>query len=137
MPPGSLIVCTRATIGDSAINVIPMAMNQGFKAIIPRDGVDVEFLYYKIVHEKPALLRLATGSTFLEVSKRGFEGLEIEVPCLEEQKKIATVLATADEEIENLEKQLVAYKLQKRGLMQQLFTGKKRLSVEDPEAISA
>lgn len=137
LPPGSLIVCTRATIGDSAINAIPMAMNQGFKALVPRNDVDVEFLYYKIVHEKPALLRLATGSTFLEVSKRDFEGLEIEVPCLTEQKKIASLLSTADSEIENLEQQLAAYKLQKSGLMQQLLTGKKRVKVDVPEAVLA
>jgi len=137
LPPGSLIVCTRATIGDCAINAIPMAMNQGFKAIVPRDDVDVEFLYYKIVHAKPALLRLANGSTFLEVSKRDFEGLEIEVPCLEEQRRIAAVLSTADSEIENLQKQLEAYSLQKRGLMQQLLTGKKRVKAEDPMAVPA
>lgn len=112
-------------------------MNQGFKAIVPRNDVDVEFLYYKIVHEKPALLRLATGSTFLEVSKRDIEGLEIEVPCVTEQKKIASLLSTADSEIENLEQQLAAYKLQKSGLMQQLLTGKKRVKVDVPEAVPA
>jgi type I restriction enzyme S subunit len=50
---------------------------------------------------------------------------------IEEQQKIASVLSTADKEIESHQKQLSALKQQKKGLMQQLLTGKKRVQVEE------
>lgn len=56
---------------------------------------------------------------------------EITLPSLAEQEKIASILSTADTEISTLEKQLAAYKQQKRGLMQQLLTGKKRVKIEE------
>jgi len=57
---------------------------------------------------------------------------EITVPSLKEQQKIASILSAADTEISTLEKQLSAYKQQKRGLMQQLLTGKKRVKLDEP-----
>jgi type I restriction enzyme, S subunit len=128
LPAHSLIVCTRATVGNCAINTIPMCTNQGFKSLVPRQGICIEYLYYKMSSLTHLLLRLANGSTFLEVSKKDFESVEIELPSLDEQEKIASVLSAADTEIETLEKQLSAYKQQKRGLMQQLLTGKKRVA---------
>jgi type I restriction enzyme, S subunit len=129
IPANSLLVCTRATIGYSAINIVPMCTNQGFKNVIPNKLISVEFLYYKLCLEKHQLLRLASGSTFLEISKKDFEIIEISIPSLPEQEKIAAVLSAADEEISTLEKQLAAYKQQKLGLMQQLLTGKIRVGM--------
>jgi type I restriction enzyme, S subunit len=53
--------------------------------------------------------------------------IEIKIPSLPEQEKIAAVLSAADEKISTLEKQLAAYKQQKLGLMQQLLTGHIRI----------
>jgi type I restriction enzyme, S subunit len=129
LPINSLLVCTRATIGYCAINTVPMSTNQGFKNLIPNKQYLVDYLYYKILLEKHQLVRLASGSTFLEISKKDFELIEFDIPSLPEQQKIASVLSAADTEISNLEKQLAAYKQQKRGLMQQLLTGKTRVRV--------
>jgi type I restriction enzyme, S subunit len=132
LPMNSLLVCTRATIGYCAINTVPMCTNQGFKNLIPNNLHSVVFLYYKFQLEKYQLLRLASGSTFLEISKKDFEIIEFNVPSLPEQEKIAAVLSAVDAEISTLEKQLAAYKQQKRGLMQQLLTGRTRiLGLED------
>ena len=49
------------------------------------------------------------------------------LPAIEEQAAIAEVLITADKEIEFLEQKLESYKTQKKGLMQVLLTGEKRL----------
>jgi type I restriction enzyme S subunit len=133
LPINSLLVCTRATIGYCAINTVPMCTNQGFKNLIPNKKYFVSYLYYKFLLEKHQLLRLASGSTFLEISKKDFESIEIDIPSLAEQQKIASILSAADAEISNLEKQLAAYKKQKRGLMQQLLTGKKRVKIDEPQ----
>ena len=70
LPPDSLLMTTRATIGACAINRVPMATNQGFQNLVPKQSTGVEFLYYLIQHHKRRLKRLAAGSTFLELSKR-------------------------------------------------------------------
>jgi type I restriction enzyme S subunit len=52
------------------------------------------------------------------------------LPSISEQQKISSVLCAADKEIEFHQKQLSTLKEQKKGLMQQLLTGKKRVKVE-------
>jgi len=68
------------------------------------------------------------------MSKRDFLDIEISVPCLEEQRKIGAVLKVVDSEIELLSQELAALRQQKKGLMQQLLTGKRRVKVAKTEA---
>jgi len=56
--------------------------------------------------------------------------MKINLPPLEEQQKIAAVLTNADKEIELLEQQLADLQQEKKALMQQLLTGKKRVTVD-------
>ena len=127
LPPESIVVCTRATIGNAAICKINIATNQGFKNIIPNKETDTEWLYYMIVYSKPGLVRLGCGSTFLEVSKKDFSQFKIPVPPLAEQQKIAEVLGVWDKAIEKQSQLIEQLTLRKRGLMQQLLTAKRRL----------
>lgn len=64
LPPDSLLMTTRATIGACAINRVPMATNQGFQNLVPKRSTGVDFLCYLIQHHKRRLKRLAAGSTF-------------------------------------------------------------------------
>lgn len=59
----------------------------------------------------------------------------INLPCIEEQQMIATVLSAADAEISTLEKKIACLKEEKKALMQQLLTGKRRVKVD--EAVAA
>lgn len=127
LPINSLIICTRATIGDCCINKVPMCTNQGFKNIIVKNN-NVDFLYYLITKNKNELIRKACGSTFLEISKKDIDNLKFAIPPLPEQEKIALVLGTWDEAIEKLSNLIEQKKLLKKGLMQKLLTGKTRLS---------
>lgn len=127
LPKNSLILCTRATIGDCCINAVEMCTNQGFKNIIVNKDNNVEFLYYLVLKNKNELLRKACGSTFLEISKKDVEKLKFVVPPLEEQKKIAQILAAWDSAIEQLTDLIAEKQHQKKALMQRLLTGKHRL----------
>lgn len=127
LPVNSLIICTRATIGDCCINKKPICTNQGFKNIIVT-GNNVDFLYYLISKNKHELIRKACGSTFLEISKKDIDNLKFPIPPLHEQEKIAEILGTWDEAIEKLTSLIEQKKLLKKGLMQKLLTGKVRLS---------
>lgn len=128
LPPGCILVCTRATIGNAAITVKEMSTNQGFKNIEPiKKDVDIDWLFYYITLNKHRLVQLGVGSTFLEVSKKDFEKFKVIVPPLSEQQKIAEVLSTWDEAIEKQSQLVEKLELRKKGLMQQLLTGRKRL----------
>ncbi|QQM64663.1 restriction endonuclease subunit S [Pseudoalteromonas sp. LC2018020214] len=133
VPKGSLLVCTRATIGEMAITAHEMCTNQGFKNIIPNKKTNIEFLFYLLTYQKYKLVSKASGSTFLELSKSAFESMKFRVPIIDEQQKIASVLNNADQEIELLEQQLADLKKEKKALMQQLLTGKRRVKVDDKE----
>ena len=127
LPPQSIVVCTRATIGNAAICKTDIATNQGFKNIIPNKETNSEWLYYVIIYSKPRLVRLGCGSTFLEVSKKDFSRFKIPVPPLAEQRKIAEVLGLWDKAIEKQSQLIEQLTLRKSGLMQQLLTAKRRL----------
>ena len=75
------------------------------------------------------MMVLAQGSTRFNISKNKVMKLRIELPSLSEQKAIAEVLTMADNEIATHRKKLDALRLQKRGLMQQLLTGKTRVKI--------
>lgn len=128
LPVGSLIVCTRATVGDCCINIKKVSTNQGFKNLIPENN-NIDFLYYLVSSHKTDLIRKACGSTFLEISKHDIEKLKYSIPTLPEQEKIADILSKADEEIALLTRKLSALKTQKTGLMQKLLTGQIRVKV--------
>ena len=127
LPKNSLIVCTRATIGDLCINKIDMCTNQGFKIIIVNKNNNVIFLYFLLLFNRRKIIEKASGSTFLEISKFDFENLSFPIPPLEEQEKIVSILSKQDEVIEKLEKLIELKVRQKKGLMQRLLSGKLRL----------
>lgn len=123
LPPYSIIVCTRATIGKAAINLKPMSTNQGFKNIIPKD-VNHKFLFYKILSEENGLKRVANGSTFLEVSKNDFENYHISIPPLPEQQKIAEILSTWDKAIQQTQSLIQKLEVRNKALAFSLLRGK-------------
>jgi type I restriction enzyme, S subunit len=124
---GSIIVCTRATVGACAITKIPVATNQGFKNITLKRDFDSGFIYHWLVLNKNRLLRVASGSTFLEVSKQDFINIKLRVPEHDEQRRVAAVLQACDEEIQLHQQKLAALQQQKKGLMQRLLTGQLRV----------
>jgi type I restriction enzyme S subunit len=130
LPAGSLLLCTRATIGEVKVAHFPVATNQGFKSLVPRAGVVGEFLYYKVLSLKGNLAAMGSGSTFLEVSGRDVASLELAVPEVDEQDAIATVMADADDEIDRLKRRLEKATATKAGMMQELLTGRTRLPAQ-------
>jgi type I restriction enzyme, S subunit len=97
LPPDSVLFSSRAPIGHVAINTVPMATNQGFKSLVPnRDRVHAKFLYHWIRRNRSYLESLGNGATFKEVSKAVVSRIEIPVPPLPEQRRLAAILDKAD-----------------------------------------
>jgi type I restriction enzyme S subunit len=72
---------------------------------------------------------LTSGSGVPRIILKDFKGIHLQIPSLLEQQKIASVLTAADKEIEVLEAKLAHFKQEKKALMQQLLTGKKRVVI--------
>lgn len=122
LPPNSLLMTTRATIGACAINLVAMATNQGFQNLVPkRSNVCVDFLYYLIKYHAGRLEQLAAGSTFLEISKRSVGSFRVHMPPISEQRKIAAILSSVDDAIEMTQAVIDQAQIVKRGLMQELL----------------
>lgn len=122
LPIGSILMSSRATIGERCINTIPMCTNQGFKSLICKDNINNEFMYYYIDILKDKMINLSSGSTFLELSKNTLSNLKIVIPPLKEQQKIAEILSTVDAQIDDTDKLIEKTKELKKGLMQRLLT---------------
>ncbi|MGI6354638.1 MAG: hypothetical protein GX937_04645 [Lentisphaerae bacterium] len=127
LPPGTLLLCSRATIGELKIARTHVCTNQGFKSLVCHGGTSHEFLYYLIQTLKPQLIERAIGSTFLEIGKRDLAAIPLTIPLANEQSAIASVLSDMDAEIEALEQRRDKTQELKQGMMQQLLTGRVRL----------
>lgn len=128
LPIGTILLCSRATIGEMSIAASEMATNQGFKNLICKKDVDNEFLYYALFPLRNKMLELAIGTTFLEISKSALQSIEVIIPAdIIEQTAIAGALSDVDNLISSLQKLIKKKKAIKQGAMQELLTGKKRL----------
>lgn len=102
LPPGTVIVSTRAPIGLTAIAGQEVSTNQGCRSLIPKAGVvDSTFLYYLMTSSTDYLHQHANGTTFQELAGGVFRELTFLFPPLAEQVKIAEVLSTIDDLIDN------------------------------------
>jgi len=121
IPENSVLMTSRATIGEAKINRVPMAINQGFAALIPKDGYSVDYIYYLINLLRPVLVRLGAGTTFLELSRREIKKIKIRIPKEEEQRRLARVLNIADNAISKAKDELHHAKNLQAALLKDLF----------------
>jgi type I restriction enzyme, S subunit len=97
LPVGSVLFSSRAPIGLVAINTVPMCTNQGFKNLVPKsDLVFNKYLYYWLKSNRKRLEALGKGATFKEISKSVISKVEIPLPPLSEQRRVAAILDKAD-----------------------------------------
>lgn len=129
LPKGTLLVTCIASIGKNAILTRDGSCNQQINAILPSDLHSNEFLYYKLELEVKKMERLAGKTATPIINKNTFEKYKLLIPTLDEQNAIAELLSKFDKSIELSIKELEQLKLQKKGLMQLLLTGKVRVKV--------
>ena len=129
VPKDSVLVTCIASIGKNAIAQIDLATNQQINAIVVNKNYNNEFVFYIIELCKNKLIAWAGTTAVPILNKSSFEKIKFLVPELLEQQKIASVLSTADCEIEALQQKLDCLKQEKKALMQQLLTGKLRVTV--------
>ena len=133
LPAETVILSRDAGIGKSAVMSETMAVSQHFMAwkCDNHEKLHSWFLYNWLQLNKPEFERQAVGSTIKTIGLPYFKKLKIAVPPFAEQQKIAQILSTWDKAIAVTEKLLANSQQQKKALMQQLLTGKKRLLDEN------
>ncbi|WP_120963695.1 restriction endonuclease subunit S [Helicobacter pylori] len=127
LPIGTILLTSRASIGDCAILKVVATTNQGFQSLIPLEKINNEFLYYLMLTLKNKLLKLASGSTFLEVSPNKIKNLLIPLPPLNEQIAIANILSDVDRYLYNLDALILKKESVKKALSFELLSQRKRL----------
>ncbi|MGH9755371.1 MAG: restriction endonuclease subunit S [Blastocatellia bacterium] len=130
---GSVLILVRGMtlLKDVPVGVTerPMAFNQDLKALIPNREVDGYYLGFYLAANKFRLLTLVDRASHGagRLPSDLLQSFEIELPGMEEQRKIANILLTWDRAIERAEMRVAAESRLKRGLLEQLLTGRKRL----------
>ena len=132
--PGDILLSVRAPVGSVAISNHEACIGRGICAIKAKDMNNQEFLYQWMLWYEPRWASLSQGSTFESVNSSDIKNLLIQLPEPGEQKAISNVLSAADLEFELLEIRLNRLKHEKKALMQQLLTGKRRVKVESHAA---
>ena len=135
LPAGSIVLTTRATLGEMSILVTEASTNQGFQSLVPKLGTNKDYIYYLQPIIKEQCLRFSKGSTFLEVSSTSVKNFKIPFTSNKEQEKVADCLGSMDDLISSVADKIKTLKEYKKGLMQQLFPaeGKTIPAIRFPE----
>ncbi|WP_076848565.1 restriction endonuclease subunit S [Burkholderia pseudomallei] len=130
LPVGTLLMSSRAPIGYLAISQIPLAVNQGYIAMLPGGQLAPEYLYFWCQSNMDAIKQKANGSTFMEISKTAFRPIPIVLPSSEVAACFADLAAKIFERISEGERQRIHLEEIRNTLLPRLISGKLRL----PEA---
>lgn len=115
---------------------LPCYLNQRVGRILAKECANQTFITYLYLSDsiQQSILDKAAGAAQLNISISDLRSMVVYYPCIEEQQKIAAVLSAADAEISTLEKKLACLRDEKKALMQQLLTGKRRVKVDEAVA---
>ena len=119
---GTIILSTGATIGEVGIAFTALTTKQGICGIVLKDDVSADYFYHLLVSKKRQLNTLSQGSTIKETRPPTIKKIQINLPPLPEQKKIASILTSVDEVIENTQKQIDKLQDLKKATMNELLT---------------
>lgn len=129
-PTGTIVMATRMAVGSCAILGSRMAINQDLKAIIPNDLILNRYLFHCLQMSQDALATLGTGSTVKGITLDVLRELRIGLPGNKnEQVQISDAIDCAEHEVSALQSDLDHLRTEKKSLMQQLLTGKRRVVV--------
>lgn len=127
-PVGSILfTCIGSTIGKCGIAPVELTSNQQINAVLPRDEVNNEFLYYELSFLTPRIKALAGEQAVPIINKTQFGDTAIPIPPLPEQRAIATALSDVDALINSLDRLIAKKRDMKQAAMQELLPGKRRL----------
>ena len=107
----------------------------GFSVLTPKDHVCGDYIYHYLFssHITSQINALTVGTNYPAINSSDISGLAFYCPSYVEQKKIARIFNNCDYTISVLQQKLIRLKKEKKALMQQLLTGKRRVKLDPPE----
>ena len=124
LPPNTILLSSRATIGECSLSLRECATNQGFQSLVSKK-CNVDFLYYLIQTKKKDLIRKSCGSTFLEISANEVRKIQVSVPSDVEQQKIAGLLSLIDKRIATQNKIIEKLETLIKGIIETVISSQK------------
>ena len=127
---GDFILSNSMSFGRPYILKIDGCIHDGWLVIQEyAQTFNIDFLYYILGYDTTLAQykSMAAGSGVLNLNKEIVKDVQLRIPSIEEQIAIASILVNADKEIETQKQKLSNLQEQKRGLMQVLLTGKRRI----------
>jgi type I restriction enzyme S subunit len=118
---GDLLLTVRAPVGAVAKSIHNACIGRGVCSIINNSKSNIEFIYQFLLDFETKWGSLEQGSTFTAVSGIEINKLEIILPSVSEQTKIANFLSTIDDKINHCQEQIVNAEVWKKGLLQKMF----------------
>lgn len=102
--------------------------------VVNKPTADIGFIYQLMTYLQTRIYSLQSGGAQPHVYPKDLDCLKVRIPPLDEQQRISQVLSLSDCSIDSLKQKLEALKQEKKALMQQLLTGKRRVKVEEEAA---
>ncbi|MGV8959046.1 MAG: restriction endonuclease subunit S [Stenotrophomonas sp.] len=127
-PKGTVVLSRDAGIGKSAVIACEMAVSQHFMAWRCGNRLNNLFLYFYLQRQKPKFEAIAMGSTIKTIGLSFFKSYSIAVPPRYEQDQAAAMLLNADLNLTNHVADLAKFRELKSGLMNDLLTGRVRVT---------
>lgn len=131
VPINSIVISCVGELGLSAISGKEIIINQQLHAFIPYESIHNKFLLYQLNLKKKYMDKVATKTAVPYMNKDNCNSIPIDFPSLPEQQKIASFLSAVDEKIQQLSRKKELLQKYKKGVMQQLFSGKLRFKDEN------
>ena len=128
---GDVIMSVRAPVGYVQKIGYRACIGRGVCAIRVRHGIVQDYIYELMKGKESSWKILEQGSTFTSVNSDTIRNIDTQVPCIEEQKKIAIFLTNIDKLITNTKDLLTNWQQYKKGMMQKIFSRKLRFKRDD------
>jgi type I restriction enzyme S subunit len=122
LPKGTVILTSRASVGFVALAGTELTTNQGFQSLIPSGLVDGVFLMFWIQMNRAEFESRSAGSTFKEISKSNVKSIAMNLPPLEEQKRIVDVVSSVDTYIDSLQQQADLVRTARNAVLHELLS---------------
>jgi type I restriction enzyme, S subunit len=123
-----LVTCIGSTIGKIGMSNQAMSTNQQINSVICNNQNNADFYYYVLQNKADYIKSLAGTHAVPLLNKTDFSNMLVVNPPLDEQRKIGAILSAIDERVETYQGKRKLYYSMKKGLMQQLLTGKIRVN---------
>lgn len=126
-PAGSLIVSSRAPVGYANIAPCDLYTNQGCYSLVANGTTSPGYVYWWIRSNRSILEASASGTTFMEISRRKLGGIEMAAPALHEQNLVASVLDGQERQVSDLDALIVIEQNRLAWLANELLSGRIRV----------